>query len=152
MKGYKGGSKVGMLFSGGPAPSANAVISLATLSFLNARIPVYGFFYGFEYLENFDYRNRYSLVEGVHYEPLTQEISGVRNRRGVYLKTSRANPGKNIRTREDLQDTEKTKKLNNILKAFETLGIGYLVTIGGDDTLKTANYLSLLGLPVIHIP
>ena len=152
MKGYKGGSKVGMLFSGGPAPSANAVISSATLSFLNARIPVYGFFYGFEYLENFDYRNRYSLVEGVHYEPLTQEISGVRNRRGVYLKTSRANPGKNIRTREDLQDAEKTKKLNNILKAFETLGIGYLVTIGGDDTLKTANYLSLLGLPVIHIP
>jgi 6-phosphofructokinase 1 len=26
------------------------------------------------------------------------------------------------------------------------------VSIGGDDTLKTANYLSLMGFPVIHIP
>jgi len=141
-----------MLFSGGPAPSANAVISSAALSFINARIPVYGFHYGFEFLENYDDRNRYSLVEGVHYEILTHEISGIRNRRGVYLKTSRANPGKNIKTREDLDDPDKTRKLNNILKAFESLGIGYLVTIGGDDTLKTANYLSMLGMPVIHIP
>lgn len=151
-KGYKGNTRVGMLFSGGPAPSANAVISSAALSFINARIPVYGFHYGFEFLENYDDRNRYSLVEGVHYEILTHEISGIRNRRGVYLKTSRANPGKNIKAREDLDDPDKIRKLNNILKAFESLGIGYLVTIGGDDTLKTANYLSMLGMPVIHIP
>jgi 6-phosphofructokinase 1 len=32
------------------------------------------------------------------------------------------------------------------------LDIGCLITIGGDDTLKTANFLARLGLPVIHIP
>jgi len=46
----------------------------------------------------------------------------------------------------------KNKKLQAILNALDRLGIGYLITIGGDDTLKTANYLYLLGLPVIHIP
>ncbi len=152
MQGYKGNKKVGLLFSGGPAPSANAVISSIVLSFVNARVPVIGFFYGFEFLENYDQHNRYSLVDGVHYQLLDLSISRIRNRRGVYLKTSRANPGKDIRCAADLQDETKTKKLRNILKAFENLGIGYLITIGGDDTLKTANYLSMLGLPTIHIP
>jgi len=149
---FKNHKKVGMLFSGGPAPAANAVISSVALNFINAKVPILGFFFGFEFLENYDAQNRFSLVEGVHYEVLDANISRIRNRRGVYLKTSRANPGKSICVREDLADPEKSKKLANILKAFDSLGVGYLITIGGDDTLKTANYLSLLGLPVIHIP
>jgi 6-phosphofructokinase 1 len=150
--GYNNNKKVAVLFSGGPAPAANAVISSVSLSFINAKIPILGFFYGFEFLEDFDERNPQSLKEGVHYEVLDTSISRIRNRRGVYLKTARANPGKNIKTQEDLYDHEKSRKLKNILKAFDSLGIGYLITIGGDDTLKTANYLSLMGLPVIHIP
>ncbi len=152
MKGYNGNKKVGIIFSGGPAPSANAVISSACLSFINGRVPVIGFFHGFEFLEKFDPLNRYSLIAGIHYETLDASISRIRNRRGVYLKTSRANPGKSIETREDLQDPEKNQKLTNILKAFDSLGVGFLITIGGDDTLKTANYLSLMEMPVIHIP
>ena len=152
MKGYKGNKKVALLFSGGPAPSSNAVISSVALNFINEKVPIVGFFYGFEFLENFDVHNRYSLVENVHYEVLDFNISRIRNRRGVYLKTSRSNPGREIRTKEDLKDPEKNKKLKNILDGFDSLGIGYLITIGGDDTLKTANYLSLLGLSVIHIP
>ena len=152
MKGYKGNKKVALLFSGGPAPSSNAVISSLALNFINEKVPIIGFFYGFEFLENFDVHNRYSLVENIHYEVLDFNISRIRNRRGVYLKTSRSNPGKKISKKEDLKDPEKNKKLENILDGFNSLGIGYLITIGGDDTLKTANYLSLLGLPVIHIP
>lgn len=152
MKGYNNNKKVGILFSGGPAPSANAVISSAVLSFLDRKIPVVGLFYGFEFLEDYDPKNRYSLVEDTHYELLDANISGIRNRRGVYLKTSRANPGKLITCREDLKDPAKNKKLMNIIRGMDSLGIGYLITIGGDDTLKTANYLSLLGFPVLHIP
>lgn len=152
MKGYKENKKVGIVFSGGPAPSANAVISSACLSFINNRIPIVGFFHGFEFLEQFNPLNRYSLIDGVHYKVLDATISRIRNRRGVFLKTSRANPGKKIKCKEDLEDPEKNQKLMNILKAFERLDIGFLITIGGDDTLKTANYLSLLGMPVIHIP
>ncbi len=152
MKGYKGHKKIAVVFSGGPAPAANAVISSVSLNFLNERIPVVGFFNGFEYLEKFDPGDRYSLVEGLHFEHLDNNISGIRNRRGVYLKTSRANPGKDIHSRQDLDDPKKSAKLHSILNALDFLGIGFLVTIGGDDTLKTANFLSILGLPVLHIP
>jgi len=144
--------KIGILFSGGPAPSANAVISSVALNFINAKVPIIGFFFGFEFLENFDSKNRYCLAPNVHYQFLDSDISAIRNRRGVFLKTSRANPGKLIQSPADLQDPEKTRKLQNILQALDSLDIGCLITIGGDDTLKTANFLARLGLPVIHIP
>jgi len=149
---FKKHKKVAMLFSGGPAPSANAVISSVALNFINAKVPIIGFFFGFEFLEDYDHKNRYSLSPNVHYQTLDANISTIRNRRGVYLKTSRANPGRSIKSPEDLQDPEKNKKLLNILQALDSLGIGCLITIGGDDTLKTANFLARLGLPVIHIP
>lgn len=152
MKGYKGNKKVGIVFSGGPAPAANAVISSAALHFIDRKIPVYGFFHGFEFLENYDRKKWDSLVENVHYEILESDIAGIRNQRGVYLKTSRANPGKLIDCKEDLSDPEKNEKLRNILDGLDSLGVGFLITIGGDDTLKTANYLGMMGLKVIHIP
>ncbi len=152
MKGYKGNKKVGILFSGGPSPSANAVISSACLNFIDRKIPVIGFFYGFENLEDFDPGSGFSLEEGIHYEVLDAKISAIRNRRGVYLKTSRANPGKKIEKKEDLQDPAKNRMLMSILNGLDSVGVGFLITIGGDDTVKTANYLSLMGLPVIHIP
>jgi 6-phosphofructokinase 1 len=152
MKGYKNNKKIGIVFSGGPAPAANAVISSAVLNFLDKKIPVIGFFHGFEFLEKFDPNQRFLLVEDAHYKVFSTSIARIRNRRGVYLKTSRANPGKKIKTREDLRDPQKNQKLQNILDGLDSLGVGFLITIGGDDTLKTANYLSLMGLPVIHIP
>ncbi len=144
--------KAAILFSGGPAPSANAVISSVALNFINARVPIIGFFFGFEFLEDYDGRNRYSLSAGVHYQVLDATISRIRNHRGVYLKTSRANPGRLIKSPQDLDDPEKNRRLMHILEALQSLGVGCLITIGGDDTLKTANFLNRLGLPVIHIP
>jgi 6-phosphofructokinase 1 len=149
---FKPHKKVAVLFSGGPAPSANAVISSVALNFINARVPIIGFFFGFEFLEDYDSTNRYSLSPNVHYQVFDSSISRIRNQRGVYLKTSRANPGRLIKSPQDLEDAEKSKRLHNILAALDSLGIGCLITIGGDDTLKTANFLSRLGLPVIHIP
>jgi 6-phosphofructokinase 1 len=57
------------------------------------------------------------------------------------IGTSRANPGKAIGCQADLDDPQKTAKLRNIYTALVDLGIDALVSIGGDDTLKTANYL-----------
>ena len=149
---FKAHKKAAILFSGGPAPSANAVISSVALNFINARVPIVGFFFGFEFLEDYDSKNRYCLSPNIHYQVLDSSISRIRNQRGVYLKTSRANPGRLIKSPQDLEDPEKSKRLLNILEALDSLGIGCLITIGGDDTLKTANFLSRLGLPVIHIP
>ena len=39
-----------MLFAGGPAPAANAVISTAAVSFLRNDIEVYGLLHGYSHL------------------------------------------------------------------------------------------------------
>ena len=143
--------RVGVLFSGGPAPSANAVISSIALTLLDNHIPVIGIMRGYEYLQDFN-KNYPKLRKDVHYGFITPEITKARNRSGVFLRTSRANPGKDIKTMEDLNDPEKNSKLKNILDAFEYLELGALISIGGDDTLKTANFLWLMGFPIIHIP
>jgi 6-phosphofructokinase 1 len=143
--------KVGILFSGGPAPSANTVISATSVNFLDNNIPVVGIFRGYEFIQDFN-QHYPKLRKGVHYEEITYNITQVRNERGIYLRTSRANPGKNIKTLEDIKNPELNAQLRNIIEAFDYLNIGALVSIGGDDTLKTANYLYLMGFPVIHIP
>lgn len=144
--------RVGVVFSGGPAPSANTVISSVTLTFLNHGVQVVGFLNGFEHIEEFNQHDPSSLRENIHYVRLTHKVSELRNQRGVVLKTSRANPGRPVTCREDLEDPRKSRRLRNILEALDCIDVGVLITIGGDDTLKTANYLHLLGLPVVHIP
>lgn len=144
-------NRVGILFSGGPAPSANAVISSTAVNFLDNNVPVIGIMRGYEFLQDFN-KNYPKLRKELHYGTITHEITKARNRSGIFLRTSRANPGKDIRTMEDLNNPEKNARLRNILDAFEYLELGALVSIGGDDTLKTANYLWLMGFPVIHIP
>jgi ATP-dependent phosphofructokinase / diphosphate-dependent phosphofructokinase len=144
-------NRVGILFSGGPAPSANAVISSTAVSFLDNNVPVIGIMRGYEFIQDFN-KNYPKLRKELHYGTITHEITKARNRSGIFLRTSRANPGKDIKTMEDLNNPEKNARLRNILDAFEHLEIGALISIGGDDTLKTANYLWLMGFPVIHIP
>ena len=151
--------RVGILFSGGPAPAANAVISAAALSFLNSGIEVVGFFDGYEDLE--DYSVDRPLVEGQHYALLTRDdVSGIRNRKDIILRTSRANPGKPVGSLADLTAPEKNTRLRAVYDAFEAHGIDALVSIGGDDTLKTANYLyrmqelmpEIRRVRVVHLP
>ena len=151
--------RVGMLFSGGPAPAANAVISAAALSFLNSGVEVVGFFDGYEDLESFSAQT--PLVEGRDYALLTRDdVSGIRNRKDIILRTSRANPGKPVGSLDDLADAEKNARLRAVYEAFDAYGIDALVSIGGDDTLKTANYLyrmqelmpDLRRVRIVHLP
>ncbi|HPM76132.1 MAG TPA: 6-phosphofructokinase [bacterium] len=153
--------RVGMLFSGGPAPGGNAVISACALAFLNDGWEVIGFYKGYEYLEQFDHENPRAFREGVHFKRLGYEdVTKIRQLGGIVIKTSRANPSKvtqgaktlEIKKPSDLMDETHAHKLYNVMDALEFMGIQALVSIGGDDTLKTAYYLHLLGLPVVHVP
>jgi 6-phosphofructokinase len=148
-----------MLFSGGPAPAANAVISAAAMNFLNCGVAVVGFLDGYEDLEQ--YSPEKPLIEGEHYRRLRiDDVSGIRNRKDIILRTSRANPGKAIKSLADLSDPAKNDKLMAVYRAFEAMKIDGLVSIGGDDTLKTANYIhemqrvipDLRPISVIHLP
>jgi 6-phosphofructokinase 1 len=140
--------KVGLVFSGGPAPAANAVISAAALAFLDRGVQVVGFMDGFSHLESLTG----TLEEGKHYLNLDTKISSIRNQRGIFLRSSRANPGKAIRCPNDLKDPEKTAKLRGMKETLDKLGVDGMVTLGGDDTLKTANFMHIMGIPTVHVP
>jgi 6-phosphofructokinase len=151
--------RVGMLFSGGPAPAANAVISAAAMNFLNVGIEVVGFLDGYENLERYSMER--PLVQGDDYMCLTlDDVSGIRNRKDILLQTSRSNPGKGISSLADLKDPVKNERLMRVYRALESMKIDGLVSIGGDDTLKTANYIyeiqrvvpGLRPISVVHLP
>ena len=133
--------RVGMVFSGGPAPAANAVISSAAISLLDSGREVIGFLGGYQNLQNY-HPLSHRLQLDVHYRNMKMsEVVGTRNRRGIVIGTARANPGKMVTCAEDLDDPEKSKYLRNIYFALVDLGLDALISIGGDDTLRTANLL-----------
>jgi len=133
--------RVGVIFAGGPAPAANAVITAAAVSFLDDDREVVGFMHGYEHLQQY-HPVTHRLVLGEHYMEFThKDVTGSRNSQGIVIGTSRANPGKGITSPADLENPERTVKLRNVYSAFVDLGIDALISIGGDDTLKTANFL-----------
>jgi 6-phosphofructokinase len=153
--------RVGIVFSGGPAPAANAVIAAAAISFLEEGLEVVGFFHGYSNLQDY-HPVTHRLLPDEHYRVFTQkDVRGIRNQRGIVIGTARANPGSAIKRPQDLADPQKTRKLRAVYEALVDLRIDALVSIGGDDTLKTANFLKLFQdqLPagaqrvrVVHLP
>jgi 6-phosphofructokinase 1 len=153
--------RVGILFSGGPAPASNAVIGAAASAFRRSGHDVLGIQHGYSALQSYD-RDKGPLVEGEHYHRFVDhDLRGLRNTRGVFVGTGRANPGKGVVTPRDLDDPAKTDRLRRVHEALVDLGIEGLVSIGGDDTLRTANvfheYQKRLpaGAPrvrIVHVP
>lgn len=133
--------RVALVFSGGPAPAANAVISSAAISFLEDEREVIGFFHGYSNLQDY-HPVTHRLLPDEHYRIFEEkDLSGLRNSRGIVIGTARANPGKGIEKPADLEDPSKTQRLRNVYNALVDLEIDALISIGGDDTLKTANFL-----------
>lgn len=151
--------RVGLVFSGGPAPAANAVISACALSFLDQGVEVIGFLDGYAHIQSFQPGDQ--LVAGEDYLRMgVADVSGIRNRKSVVLRTSHANPARGIENEADLVDPAKNGAVRSILAAAESLGLDALVSIGGDETLCTANHLHRYQqlvpggkpLAVVHLP
>ena len=152
--------KAAILFAGGPAPAANAVISTAAVSFLRNNIEVVGILHGYSHLV--DYSTENPLQEGRDYVEITHKmLRRTRNSRGILIGTARTNPGKHISHPTDFGDDAKTAPLRTVHAALKSLGVDALVSIGGDDTLKTANKFKLYqhhlpaGEPkisIVHVP
>jgi 6-phosphofructokinase 1 len=153
--------RIAMLFSGGPAPAANAVISTAAVSFLRHNVEVLGILNGYSHLT--DFRAEAPLEEGQHYLRIDHKaLKRTRNSRGILIGTARANPGKNIDSYDDLKDAKKAAPLRATYDALRSLGVDALISIGGDDTLKTANKFARFQaeqlapgekrIRVVHIP
>ena len=85
--------RVAILFAGGPAPAANAVISTAAVSFLRNNIEVIGILYGYSNLVQ--YGPEHPMQEGRDYVILDHaRLKRTRNSQGIMIGTARTNPGK----------------------------------------------------------
>ena len=150
--------RIAILFAGGPAPAANAVISAAAASFLRAGVEVIGIKYGYSALVKCGPEN--PLVEGHDYIHLTHKVlARSRNSQGIIIGTSRTNPGKHINSPADFACSEKTEPLRRVYDGLRSINVDALISIGGDDTLKTANKLKLFQeqladktIPIVHLP
>jgi 6-phosphofructokinase len=152
--------RVAILFAGGPAPAANAVISTAATAFLRNEIEVVGVLHGYSHLV--EYTPERPLVEGRDYVMVTHRMLGrTRNSQGILIGTARANPGKDISHPTHLDDPARAKPLKTVYEALRSINVDALISIGGDDTLKTANKFKLyqeklppgaLRIPVVHLP
>jgi 6-phosphofructokinase 1 len=152
--------RVAILFAGGPAPGANAVISTAATSFLREGTEVIGIKHGYSSLA--DFTPAQPLVEGRDYVRITPPfLKRTRSGQGIMLGTARTNPGKQVSSPAHLDDPDRVRQLRNVYEGLRSLGVEALISIGGDDTLKTANKFKLFQdrfgpgtprIPVVHLP
>ena len=152
--------RVAILFAGGPAPGANAVISTAATSFMRNGTEVVGMKHGYSSLA--DYSADKPLVQGSDYVIVTPGfLKRTRSGQGIMLGTARTNPGKHIASPAHFDDAERVGPLKNVYEGLLSLGVEALISIGGDDTLKTANKFKMYQdrlpegskrIPVVHLP
>ena len=134
--------KLGILCGGGPAPGMNSVISAATIEARNSGWDVVGILDGFQHLIK-------GRVEEVRSLSIT-DVSRIHIQGGSIIRTSRANP-----TIRDKDGADPDWRLHACLASLDKLGIGALVTIGGDDTAFSASRLAEAAagrLRVAHVP
>jgi ATP-dependent phosphofructokinase / diphosphate-dependent phosphofructokinase len=127
--------KLAILVGGGPAPGINSVIGAATIRASLSGVEVIGINDGFRWLMEGDTSRVTALTIG--------DTSRIHFRGGSHLGISRANP------------TRSPELLARCLSTLDRLGVGMLVTIGGDDTCFSAASLAKASngqLRVVHVP
>jgi 6-phosphofructokinase len=121
---------------------------------------VVGILHGYQSL--IDYSPDQPLKQDEDYISITHQIvKRTRNSQGILIGTSRANPGKEVADPIHLDDPKRVAPLRKTYEGLLSLDVDALISIGGDDTLKTANKLKLFQdklpkeakrLPIVHLP
>src|ERR1044071_2948755 len=126
---------IGILVGGGPAPGINGVISAITLEAHSRGRKVIGIYDGFQWLMKGDTSHVKALVH--------DDVSRIHFQGGSILNTSRANP------------TKDPEDLARVVQTLDALGIRFLATIGGDDTMFSASQVAKQAsgrIRVCHVP
>jgi len=147
---------IGILTGGGDVPGLNPAIRAVTIRATREGYKVIGIRRGWAGL--IDVIRDPQADNSNNYQVLTEEIVNRAGRTGgTFLHTSRTNPAKVRRDRlpADLQE-KYTDDINDltpeVLKNIDFLGLDYLVTIGGDDTLSYAVRMYQEGMKIVAIP
>ena len=133
--GSPSGNRVGIIVGGGPAPGINGAISAVTLEASNRGHQVVGIYDGFSHLME----GRVDRTKILDHD----DVSRIHFAGGSILNTSRANP------------TKKAADMDRVITALKDLAVGYLVTIGGDDTMYAASQVAKFSageIRVCHVP
>ncbi|HXB74723.1 MAG TPA: 6-phosphofructokinase [Candidatus Acidoferrales bacterium] len=159
------GKRIGILTGGGDVPGLNSVIKTVVYRASEIESAVIGIRRGWEGLTHVNLEDPASRARYVL--PLNRENTRTIDRTGgTYLHSSRTNPSKMAKLPEVLRgqtfpSKEATKNgvtstvydvTNAVLKNIETLGLDYLIAIGGDDTLSYAAELDRRGMKVVAVP
>jgi 6-phosphofructokinase 1 len=153
---------LGILTGGGDVPGLNPCMKAVVLNALEADYKVYGIRRGWAGLLH------YNLDEPSTHEyyirPLSKDdVRTIDRTGGTFLHTSRTNPQNVSESKipDFLKTSSKGKKVDkngtmdytdHVMQVLESLGIDYLVTIGGDDTLSYSARLHKEGIKVVAIP
>jgi len=127
--------RIGILAGGGPAPGTNGVISAVTIEAIKVGWVPIGFHDGFDWLAE-----RYTDEQ---HELTIDEVSRIHLDGGVGLGTSRTDITRN------------PQSLDNTIAALKKLGIDALVTIGGDDVVRSSSAIereSRGSIKVVQVP
>lgn len=152
-------SKIGILTGGGDVPGLNSVIKSAVYRASELGREMVGIRRGWQGLTHMK-----GPQDSDYIRPLTRSNTRAIDRTGgTILHTSRTKPSamkqaklpdhvpgaelEKMRVGEDRYDLTPVS-----LRNLESLGIGILIAIGGDDTLSYASHLGKEGFPVIGIP
>ena len=152
--------KIAILTGGGDVPGLNPVIKSVVYRATELGRSVIGIRKGWEGLTHMDPSN----PADPYIRPLDRENTRAIDRTGgTVLHTSRTNPRKMIESKLPKSvSADRVKKLPFdgkyydftpiVLENLDRLGVGCLITIGGDDTLSFSAALSTAGMSVIAIP
>ena len=132
---------IAILTGGGDCPGLNAVIRGVVRAASRRDWKVIGIKDGFD-----------GLVDGPRYIDLdTESVRGILQRGGTILGTSnRGNPFSYPVERDGQVVLEDVSA--RVLENFRNIGADALIAVGGDGTLKIAQQLGELGMPVVGVP
>jgi len=153
--------RIGILTGGGDVPGLNSVIKSVVYNATELDYEVIGIRRGWQGLTHM---RRGRDLDSEYVRKLDRiNTRAIDRTGGTVLHTSRTNPSRmkadklppqlsiedaaRFRTDDGLYDLTPT-----VLDNIEQLGLDYLVTIGGDDTLSYARVLDRHGVPLIAIP
>jgi len=157
--------RIGILTGGGDVPGLNSVIKSVVYRAAEIGCEVLGIRRGWEGLTHIDLKDLASRSRYI--QPLNRENTRTIDRTGgTYLHSSRTNPTKMQKLPPALEGQQFPSKQSTkkgvtstvfdvtpaVLRNIETLGLDYVVAIGGDDTLSYAAELDRQGVKVLAVP
>ncbi len=152
----KKSTTIAILTGGGDVPGLNPAIRAVTLRAIHEGYRVIGVRRGWAGLV--DFVRDPGVDNAENYQILTEEIVDRTGRTGgTFLHTSRTNPSRvkaaDVPAHLRGSYTAPTNDLTpEVLKNLDSLGIDYLIPIGGDDTLSYGVRLHQEGFKVLAIP